>query len=589
MPPTSRRGKGGGAGRSQSGARKRRRLTPESRPTSSPTMITRSRAAEQSPSPQVGKRRASGSRATDKSRGDEKSPKKMKMPDAGSQEDAAAALASAATEEDSDASIQEDAGAASASAPTDAGAASASAPIEEGSDAAIQEDAGAASASAPTEQGSSAPSQEDAAAASSSAATQQSSSTASSPLRCPIMPEVIKSQDSNRVIYEPFDSAVVKAYMKADDKYMAKLERHKNLLTLNENWATTCLDRQERLPVQESARDMVFQAAEAVLGLSSYIDGKLLARCSGFLIDWDKKTQCGTVLTSANLLCTKSPRVDLWSCPREYDPNVEVLVHLLDDTTDVKGKLLNYHPHYNIALFEVVVNLSTELLVCTESVDYGQQVFLIGRDEKLHLKCNHGRVKCMGPGLHDHHHYMYVNCRVDKFGAGGPAINTGGIVMGMVNPTPTVAFIPTSIIFKCLHMWKTFKCVPRLHLGLKLSPVKFLLSTHRDRLRCRFKINDGVIVEEVSQGSAAEKVGIKIGDVIRSLNGESFSTTVELEGMLMRICEDNLGKGNDIGSNVDLAVELFQIRKERNCTKKLTLNVSEDVEVIAEGTYLVTA
>ncbi|CAN6331397.1 unnamed protein product [Urochloa humidicola] len=539
MPPTSRRGKGGGAGRSQSGARKRRQLTPESRPTSSPTMITRSRAAEQSPSPQVGKRRASGSRATDKSRGDEKSPKKMKMPDAGSQEDAAAALASAATEEDSDASIQEDAGAASASAPTDAGAASASAPIEEGSDAAIQEDAGAASASAPTEQGSSAPSQEDAAAASSSAATQQSSSTASSPLRCPIMPEVIKSQDSNRVIYEPFDSAVVKAYMKADDKYMAKLERHKNLLTLNENWATTCLDRQERLPVQESARDMVFQAAEAVLGLSSYIDGKLLARCSGFLIDWDKKTQCGTVLTSANLLCTKSPRVDLWSCPREYDPNVEV--------------------------------------------------FLIGRDEKLHLKCNHGRVKCMGPGLHDHHHYMYVNCRVDKFGAGGPAINTGGSVMGMVNPTPTVAFIPTSIIFKCLHMWKTFKCVPRLHLGLKLSPVKFLLSTHRDRLRCRFKINDGVIVEEVSQGSAAEKVGIKIGDVIRSLNGESFSTTVELEGMLMRICEDNLGKGNDIGSNVDLAVELFQIRKERNCTKKLTLNVSEDVEVIAEGTYLVTA
>ncbi|CAN6349738.1 unnamed protein product [Urochloa humidicola] len=516
-------------------------------------MITRSRAAEQSLSPQVGKQRASGSRTTDKSRGDEMSAKGMKTTDAGSQEDAAAA--SAAIEEDSDAISQEDAGAVSASAPT-------------------------------TEQGSNAANQE--VAASSSAAAHETSST-SSPLRCPILPRVIKSQDSNRVIYEPFDSAMVEAYMEEDEKYMAKLEHHRNLLTLNENWAATCLDRQDNLPVQEPTRDVVFQAAEAVLGLSSYIDGKLLARCSGFLIDWDKETQRGAILTSANLLCTKSPRIDLWSCPREYDPNVEVLVHLLDDTTVVKSKLLNYHPYYNIALFEVVVDMSTELLVCTESVDYGQDVFLIGRDENLHLKCSHGRVERVGPGLYDHHHYMYVSCGVDKFGAGGPTINTNGSVMGIVNPTPTVAFIPTSIIFKCLHMWKEFKCVPRLHLGLKLSPVKFLLSAHRDKLRCRFKINAGVVVEEVAEGSPAEKVGIKIGDVIRSLNGECFSTTVELEGMLMRMCEVSLGKGNGIGSNVDLTVDLFQVRKETNCTKTLALNVSEDVEIIAKATYTVSA
>ncbi|CAN6349740.1 unnamed protein product [Urochloa humidicola] len=552
MPPTSTGGKGGDAGGSQSRARKRRQLTPESHPTPSPTIITRSRAAEQSLSPQVGKRRASGSRATDKSRGDEKYSKRKKMSDAGSQEDAAAALPSAAT--------------------------------EEGSDAAIQEDAGAASAFAPTEQGSSAVSQEDAAAGSYFSA----SSTASSPLRRPYIPRIIKSQEAKRVIYEPLDSAVVEAYRKEDKKYMAKLERHRNLLTLSENWDTTCLD-QEMLPVRECATDKVFQASEAVLGLSSYIDGKLLARCSGFLIDWNKETNRGTILTSANLLCTKSPRIDLWSCPREYDPNAEVQVHLLDDITVVKGKLLNYHRHYNIALFEVVLDISSELLTCTESVDYGQEVFLIGRDENLRLNCSHGRVKFTDPGLHDHHHYMYANCEVGKFGAGGPAVDTNGSVMGMVNPTPTVAFIPTSIIFKCLRMWRDFKCVPRLHLGLKLSSVKFLLSAHRDKLRSRFKINAGVIVEEVLEGSPAEKVGIKIGDVIRSLNGECLSTTVELERMLLRICEDSLDEGNDIGSSVDLAVDIFQIRKETNCTKKLTLNVSEDVEIIAAGRYPVSA
>lgn len=127
--------------------------------------------------------------------------------------------------------------------------------------------------------------------------------------------------------------------------------------------------------------------------------------------------------------------------------------------------------------------------------------------------------------------------------------------------------------------------MPRLHVGLKLSSIKFLHSSHKEKISRKFNIDAGLIVKEVSEGSAAEKIGIRNGDVIESLNGKCFHTTLELENMLLSTCEHCLEKGDGLGSNVDLTVGLFQVRKEKRCTKKLTLNVSDDMEVIAEGTY----
>ncbi|CAD6334622.1 unnamed protein product [Miscanthus lutarioriparius] len=217
----------------------------------------------------------------------------------------------------------------------------------------------------------------------------------------------------------------------------------------------------------------------------------------------------------------------------------KVLIHLLDDTIQ-KGTLINYQKHYNITLFEVVVKMSAELPLSTELIEYGQE-----------------------------------------FGTGGSVIDTKGGVLGMANPTPRAAFIPTPLILRCLRMWRDLKCVPRLHLGLKVSSIKFLHSSHKEKISRKFNINAGLIVQEVSEGSAAEKIGIRNGDVIESLNEKCFPTTVELEIMLLRTCEHCVEKGGGLGSNVDLTVGLFQTRKEKRCTKKLTLNVSDDLEVIA--------
>ncbi|GJN36065.1 hypothetical protein PR202_gb24893 [Eleusine coracana subsp. coracana] len=58
--------------------------------------------------------------------------------------------------------------------------------------------------------------------------------------------------------------------------------------------------------------------------------------------------------------------------------------------------------------------------------------------------------------------------------------------------------------------------------------------------------------EWVSGGSVAEKLGVRTGDIIESLNGESIATTIELENMLMSVCEDYSDNGDGIGSIVNI-------------------------------------
>jgi hypothetical protein len=53
-----------------------------------------------------------------------------------------------------------------------------------------------------------------------------------------------------------------------------------------------------------------------------YADGKVLRKCSGILMDWSKGT--GTILTTAQLICSTSPNVDEWLGGDEYALKSEV-------------------------------------------------------------------------------------------------------------------------------------------------------------------------------------------------------------------------------------------------------------------------
>ncbi|EEC78517.1 hypothetical protein OsI_18455 [Oryza sativa Indica Group] len=295
------------------------------------------------------------------------------------------------------------------------------------------------------------------------------SSALSSPLHMPLLPFKFSGYDSDgQEILEPPDMDIVDAYQQRREEFQEKR------------------------------------------------GGKPLARCSGFLVDWDETRKKGIVMTTSDIICSKSS-LDCWSgedecCPNAepmiattksghtkkliritdsvvyYAINVQVYVHLLDDTT-VEARLIYSQTHYNLALFEIALETPSELPTFSSRVDRAQHIFKLGRDENLYLRISHGRVLYSNPYLCDRHHYMYVSSAIPEFGLGGLVIDLKGKV--------------------------------------------------------------------VSEGSILEKLGVRIGDIIEYLNGERIYDTIQLEELLLELCEGHFDNGNGLNSTLEMAVNVL--------------------------------
>ncbi|CAD6269147.1 unnamed protein product [Miscanthus lutarioriparius] len=403
----------------------------------------------------------------------------------------------------------------------------------------------------------------------------------SSPLRMPYLLE----QDSNGQLCEEQspdpDPVLMEPYWKAEKEYFDKIAQITKLPTLDSDTATS--------PniIQESEADTILKASEFVLGLSSYIDGELLRNCSGILMEWSKGA--GTILTTSQLICSRSPNVDEWlggESGDEYALNAEVRVQLLHKDDFGKGELMYLDKQYDFAVFRVLMD-EPKKLPRFSNERFAQDVFLLGRYE-LNLQIGNGKVLSKGAGKFQHHHYMYTDGHISPFGAGGAVINFEGDVTGMI--TSSIHFIPSSIIRKCLEIWRTYSHVPRIHLGMKLFGIKCLNLVSKEKISRKYNVDAGLIVKEVSAESNAEKLGVRMGDIILSVNGEVIATAVELENKLLDISKALLEKGIVPGSGVDvtLALGVFNTTKCARGRILLRAKLSNDEEIIEEGCSVVS-
>ncbi|VAH72593.1 unnamed protein product [Triticum turgidum subsp. durum] len=275
-------------------------------------------------------------------------------------------------------------------------------------------------------------------------------------------------------------------------------------------------------------------------------DGEPLRRCSGFWVDWDEEKKTGLVLTTARLIRIKDAPYSVWSGGEEYATDADVTVHLLNGTS-AKGQLVYLQPHYDLAFLSVQMDQPINLPSLNEKdVEFAQEVFRLGRDNSLNLRITYARAEYLNPTMFERHHNVYLRSPDghgddNEFDYGGPVIDLCGEVVGMVNdPKRFGSFIPSSILLNCLDSWKKYQHIARPHLGMMFKDIKLLEPAHVDMLWRKFNIDDGLIVEEVSGGSPAEKFGIQKGDIIESFSGKPVSSTIELENTLMSIYKGTL-------------------------------------------------
>lgn len=406
------------------------------------------------------------------------------------------------------------------------------------------------------------------------------SSAVSSPLRKPYMPVEVER-------YQPIDSAISDKYRDMQEEYYRKIARQMKMPMLIPHTPTNCLVNDPTLlHIREPARKIVLYAAQFVVGLSSSIDGEPLARCSGFWMDSDSEKRTGIVVTTAHLIRTNSPSPDAWLCKDEYASDVKVTVHLRGGA-DAKGCLLYHQKHYNLAFFRVKMDSSIQLPYFRDKVECAQDIFELGRDESVKLVIHHGRVEYSNPNVYERYHHMHIQGphRDREYDNGGPVIDLDGKVVGMIDSCPEGSFIPSSILLKCFHLWKNFGRIRRPHPGLKFSAISLLNPVHVEDIWIKHKINEGLIVKEVSADSPAEKCGIRVGDVVECFNGKCVSTAVELENMLLSIV---VNSGDGLNSDLDVEIQVYRTRRYLRRIKILTVKVSEDGEFIVRASRLVT-
>ncbi|KAM0877579.1 hypothetical protein ACQ4PT_035373 [Festuca glaucescens] len=349
------------------------------------------------------------------------------------------------------------------------------------------------------------------------------------------------------------------------------------------------IDRLEAKMKARIERDRLApKLAKYLLGISFSVGGKPLKRCSGFWIDWNEESKTGIVLTTAHLIRTKNSPVNIWLGGEEYASHANVTVHLLDGTSP-EGQLLYYQPHYDLAFVRVRVDEHVQLPFFQEEVKLAQEVFRLGRDNMLDLRITYGWAEYQNPTMYERYHNMYFDsaggAKDDKeYDNGGPVIDLDGKVLGMSNNSKSGTFIPSSILLKCVDLWKKYeyKYIPRPHLGMTFEAIKLLEPAHVEKLWRMYNIDDGLVVQKVSKGSHAEKFGIQRGDIIECINGKCISTTIELENVLASICKDSSDNLNDLNVEIHVSVGVFHTLKKHRTTGELPASVSDLGEVIMD-------
>ncbi|EEE62442.1 putative protease Do-like 14 [Oryza sativa Japonica Group] len=303
-------------------------------------------------------------------------------------------------------------------------------------------------------------------------------------------------------------------------------------------------------------------------------DEKEIYRCTGIIIEWDEVSKSATLVTSSQILCNEESQDN-----SIYYPNTKMIAHLLDGTTS-EMELLYFSKHYEIVFFKVNGALDLQVALLDTELEFGSEACVLARDKNLDLICRRTTIVAMDPCEHQKNHYLFIDASDCEDCNGGALTNFNRNIVSMVlYALPNVAFIPSSLILKCFALWKKFRKLGRPHLGLKLT-VNFLDISHLENLSRVYGISSGLIVAKVSNGSPAERNGIRMGDVIFHCQQESISTTAQFEDVLLDVCEKHFEKGINLNSKVDVELVVYNLRKRSRRTVSLSVELSDGMEVI---------
>jgi serine protease Do len=236
---------------------------------------------------------------------------------------------------------------------------------------------------------------------------------------------------------------------------------------------------------------------------------------SGFIVSPD-----GVILTNAHVV-------------RDAD---EVTVKL-QDRREFRAKVLGSDPKTDVAVLKIdAKNLPVVPIGNTRNLQVGEWVLAIGSPYGLESSVTAGVVSAKGRSLpNDPVPFIQTDVAVNPGNSGGPLFNTRGEVVGINSQIYSqtggyqgLSFaIPIDVAVRIKDQIVATGKVQHAKLGVSLQDVS-------QGFADAFKLQspDGALVANVERGSAADKAGLKAGDVIRKVNGQPLVTGGDLSAIV---------------------------------------------------------
>lgn len=219
----------------------------------------------------------------------------------------------------------------------------------------------------------------------------------------------------------------------------------------------------------------------------------------------------------------------------------DIKVRLADKRT-FEAEIVGTDPKTDVAVIRikghVPDNLPTITLGDSDALRVGNLVLAVGAPFGFLQTVTEGIISATGRsavGITDYEDFLQTDAAINPGNSGGPLVNMRGEVIGMNSAIATdvgqfagVGFaIPSNLI-------KTM--LPKLIKGEKIvrGQLGVIIQEMNQDLAKQFGLTEpqGVLVSQVNKDSAAEKAGIKNGDIIVRYNGSDITSVQQMRNLV---------------------------------------------------------
>ncbi len=286
----------------------------------------------------------------------------------------------------------------------------------------------------------------------------------------------------------------------------------------------------------------------------------------------------GVIISSDGYIVTNNHVID----------NSKEIEVVLNNRKSYPAKVIGADPNTDIALLKIEEkNLPVVLFGDSDSLKVGEWVLAVGNPFNLTSTVTAGIVSAKARGINILNAplrieaFIQTDAAVNPGNSGGALVNTKGELVGIntaiASQTGTFTgysfAVPSSIVQKVVADMRQFGVVQRAVLGVNIQDITTQLAKDKN-----LKSMDGVYVAGVSENSAAQKAGIKEGDVITNVNGVNIKTVPELQEQVARY-----RPGDNITVDIIRDGKLQKLKLELKNSQGSTDPVSSDMNIDVLG------